>query len=107
MESTGGQLGRLSRLQESAQDADPTSSTAMVYWLGYDAPEVPVTEAGNLSVAGTGRAEDGAQTVCTPVSRPAATTSGPRPTATSGTTSESPRTSRRQASVRPHRPRRV
>jgi len=61
MESTGGQLGRLSKLQESAQDADPTSSTAMVYWLGYDAPEVPVTEAGNLSVAGTGRAEDGAQ----------------------------------------------
>lgn len=61
MNSTEGQLGRISKLQDSAGEADPTAETAMVYWLGYDAPEVPISEANNLSVAGPGRAEDGAQ----------------------------------------------
>ncbi len=58
MESTSGQLGRIEKLQRSAENADPTAKTSMVYWLGYDAPEIPVAEAGNLDVAGKGRAED-------------------------------------------------
>ncbi|REK84527.1 hypothetical protein DY245_43000 [Streptomyces inhibens] len=57
MESTDGQLGRLSKLQRSAENADPSAKTSMVYWLGYDAPEIPVSEAGNVDVAGKGRAE--------------------------------------------------
>ncbi|MGW5663921.1 alpha/beta hydrolase [Streptomyces sp. NPDC003758] len=61
MDSTRGQLERVSKLQDSAGEADPTADTAMVYWLGYDAPEVPISEANNLDVAGPGRAEDGAQ----------------------------------------------
>ncbi|MFJ9466196.1 alpha/beta hydrolase [Streptomyces caniferus] len=60
MESTGGQIGRMGRLQNAAGDADSGAKTSMVYWLGYDAPEIPVKEAGNLEVAGTGRAEDAA-----------------------------------------------
>ncbi|MDG4858964.1 alpha/beta hydrolase [Streptomyces sp. T-3] len=60
MDSTGGQLGRISKLQDAAVDADGSADTSMVYWLGYDAPEVPVAEAGNLGVAGRGRAEDAA-----------------------------------------------
>ncbi|WP_336052070.1 alpha/beta hydrolase [Streptomyces sp. CA2R101] len=58
MESTGGQLQRVDALRRSAEGADPSAKTSMVYWLGYDAPEVPVSQAGNLGVAGTGRAED-------------------------------------------------
>ncbi|POX51563.1 alpha/beta hydrolase [Streptomyces sp. Ru72] len=61
MDSTRGQLERVSKLQDSAGEADPTADTAMVYWLGYDAPEIPISEANNLDVAGPGRAEDGAQ----------------------------------------------
>ncbi|MEU6330870.1 alpha/beta hydrolase [Streptomyces sp. NPDC047049] len=60
MESTGGQLQRVDALRRSAEGADPSAKTSMVYWLGYDAPEVPVSQAGNLGVAGTGRAEDAA-----------------------------------------------
>ncbi|GAA3160704.1 MULTISPECIES: alpha/beta hydrolase [Streptomyces] len=60
MDSTGGQLNRLGKLQRSAEEAEPSESTSMVYWLGYDAPEVPVAEAPNLAVAGTGRADDAA-----------------------------------------------
>ncbi|OKI00732.1 hypothetical protein A6A06_17480 [Streptomyces sp. CB02923] len=58
MESTDGQLERVDKLRRSAQHADPTAKTSMVYWLGYDAPEIPVSEAGNLDVAGKGRADD-------------------------------------------------
>lgn len=32
----------------------------MIYWLGYDAPEVPLAEAPNLGIAGTGRADEAA-----------------------------------------------
>ncbi|OKH99706.1 hypothetical protein A6A06_21710 [Streptomyces sp. CB02923] len=60
MESTGGQLDRIDKLQRAAMREDPTSSTSTVYWLGYDTPEIPVSQAANLSVAGTGRAEDAA-----------------------------------------------
>ncbi|MFE0379094.1 alpha/beta hydrolase [Streptomyces inhibens] len=60
MESTGGQLSRIDSLQNSAREADRDAKTSMVYWLGYDAPEIPVSEANNLDVAGTGRAEDAA-----------------------------------------------
>ncbi|MFI7098174.1 alpha/beta hydrolase [Streptomyces sp. NPDC050161] len=60
MESTEGQLGRMDKLQNAAGDADPGAKTSMVYWLGYDAPEIPGSQAGNLDVAGTGRAEDAA-----------------------------------------------
>lgn len=60
MESTGGQLDRMNKLQNAAGDADPNAKTSMVYWLGYDAPEIPGSQAGNLDVAGTGRAEDAA-----------------------------------------------
>ncbi|MET9291309.1 alpha/beta hydrolase [Streptomyces sp. NPDC003077] len=60
MESTGGQLDRMDKLQRAAMREDPNASTSMVYWLGYDAPEIPVSQAANLSVAGTGRAEDAA-----------------------------------------------
>ncbi|WP_028810678.1 alpha/beta hydrolase [Streptomyces flavidovirens] len=61
MDSAGGQLNRISKLQDAAEDADPGASTSAVYWLGYDAPEAPVGEAANVDVAGSGRAEDGAQ----------------------------------------------
>jgi hypothetical protein len=57
MDSTGGQLARMDKLQRSAERADPSANTSMVYWLGYDAPEIPVAEAPNLAVAGTGRAD--------------------------------------------------
>ncbi|MFH8345140.1 alpha/beta hydrolase [Streptomyces sp. NPDC018045] len=60
MDSTGGQLDRMDKLQRAAMREDPTASTSMVYWLGYDTPEIPVSQAANLSVAGTGRAEDAA-----------------------------------------------
>ncbi|MFD8324933.1 alpha/beta hydrolase [Streptomyces lydicus] len=60
MESTGGQLSRMDSLQNAAKIADGNAKTSMVYWLGYDAPEIPVSQAGNLDVAGTGRAEDAA-----------------------------------------------
>ncbi|MFB6436796.1 alpha/beta hydrolase [Streptomyces sp. NPDC056411] len=58
MDSTGGQLARIEKLQRSAEAADGTAKTSMVYWLGYDAPEIPVQEANNLDVVGSGRAED-------------------------------------------------
>ncbi|BCK71550.1 hypothetical protein Srufu_055030 [Streptomyces libani subsp. rufus] len=60
MESTGGQLSRIDSMQNAAKIADGNSKTSMVYWLGYDAPEIPVSQAGNLDVADTGRAEDAA-----------------------------------------------
>lgn len=60
MDSTGGQLSRIEKLQRSAERADPSANTSMVYWLGYDAPEIPGTDAPNLAVAGTGRADDAA-----------------------------------------------
>ncbi|MFC9878261.1 alpha/beta hydrolase [Streptomyces libani] len=63
MESTGGQLQRVDALRRSAEGADPSAKTSMVYWLGYDAPEIPVSEAQNLDVAGTGRADDAAPTL--------------------------------------------
>ncbi len=61
MDSTSGQLKRVDQLQRSAESADSTADTSVVYWLGYDAPEIPVTEASNLEVADTDRAEAGAQ----------------------------------------------
>ncbi|MEV6595185.1 alpha/beta hydrolase [Streptomyces acidicola] len=61
MDSTGSQLNRIEKLQRSAESADPTADTAVVYWLDYDAPEVPVTEAWNTEVADSDRAEAGAQ----------------------------------------------
>ncbi|WP_051798695.1 alpha/beta hydrolase [Streptomyces sp. NRRL S-337] len=60
MNSTGGQLSRIEKLQRSAERADPSANTSMVYWLGYDAPEIPSDDAPNLAVAGTGRADDAA-----------------------------------------------
>jgi hypothetical protein len=60
MESTGGQLSRIDSMQNAAKIADGNAKTSMVYWLGYDAPEIPVSQAGNLDVAGSGRAEDAA-----------------------------------------------
>ncbi|GAB7031272.1 alpha/beta hydrolase [Streptomyces sp. NPDC021749] len=60
MNSTGGQLSRIEKLQRSAERADPSANTSMVYWLGYDAPEIPSSDAPNLGVAGTGRADDAA-----------------------------------------------
>ncbi|MEU9175207.1 alpha/beta hydrolase [Streptomyces sp. NPDC048420] len=61
MDSTNSQLNRIEKLQLSARGADSTADTAVVYWLGYDAPEVPVTEAWNTEVADDDRAEAGAQ----------------------------------------------
>ncbi|MDI3422143.1 alpha/beta hydrolase [Streptomyces luteolus] len=61
MDSTGGQLTRIGKLQDAAENADSSASTSTVYWLGYDAPEAPLMEAANTDVAGPGRAEDGAQ----------------------------------------------
>jgi hypothetical protein len=61
MDSTSGQLNRIDKLQRSAESADSTADTSVVYWLGYDAPEVPVTESANTDVADTDRAEAGAQ----------------------------------------------
>ncbi|MDQ8700923.1 alpha/beta hydrolase [Streptomyces sp. LHD-70] len=58
MDDTRANLARISRLQNSADDADSDATTSMVYWLGYDAPEMPGAEAANLDVAGPGRAED-------------------------------------------------
>ncbi|KAA6214599.1 hypothetical protein CP973_36640 [Streptomyces albofaciens JCM 4342] len=60
MDSTRGQLARIGKLQDSAQSADHSAETSMIYWLGYDAPEVPLAEAPNLGIAGTGRADEAA-----------------------------------------------
>ncbi|BDM73045.1 hypothetical protein HEK616_65320 [Streptomyces nigrescens] len=60
MSSTGGQLSRIDKLQRSAERAEPGATTSMVYWLGYDAPEIPSDDAPNLAVAGTTRADDAA-----------------------------------------------
>ncbi|WP_371494158.1 alpha/beta hydrolase family protein [Kitasatospora sp. NBC_00374] len=55
LESMPGQIERIDRLQSSALgSAQPGQSVSVISWLGYDAPEV------DLSVAGRGRAEDGA-----------------------------------------------
>ncbi|GGX17485.1 alpha/beta hydrolase [Streptomyces noursei] len=59
-DSTGVNLIRMDKLQNAAGDADHDAKTSMIFWLGYDAPEIPGSQAGNLDVAGTGRAEGAA-----------------------------------------------
>ncbi|MET8703786.1 alpha/beta hydrolase [Kitasatospora sp. NPDC004723] len=61
--STGGQLGRASDLQEAAKNASKGTNqkVSVISWLGYDAPEVPVVQEQNLSVAWDSRAKDGAE----------------------------------------------
>ncbi len=63
IDSTGGQLTRVSDLQEAAKQASKGTNqkVSVISWLGYDAPEVPVVQAPNLSVGSTGRASDGAE----------------------------------------------
>ncbi|MFR9674669.1 alpha/beta hydrolase [Streptomyces sp. TR06-5] len=59
MESVPGQLERIDRLQGAAEEHAGGGNVAMVTWFGYDAPEATGGDA-NVSVAGTGRADDAA-----------------------------------------------
>ncbi|MFD8785527.1 alpha/beta hydrolase [Kitasatospora sp. NPDC059599] len=63
IDSTPGQLARVDDLREAAKQASKGSgqNVSVISWLGYDAPEVPVLQEPNVSVAGTTRAEDGAE----------------------------------------------
>ncbi len=63
IDSTGGQLTRVNDLQEAAKQASKGTNqkVSVISWLGYDAPEVPVVQAPNLSVAWDSRAKDGAE----------------------------------------------
>ncbi|MFJ2863996.1 alpha/beta hydrolase [Kitasatospora sp. NPDC087314] len=63
IDSTNGNLARVNDMQDAAKKAAKGTipKVSVVYWLGYDAPEVPVLEANNLSVAWTGRSDDGAE----------------------------------------------
>ncbi|MFJ2865468.1 alpha/beta hydrolase [Kitasatospora sp. NPDC087314] len=61
--STGGQLERINDMQESAKRAakGTNEKVSVISWLGYDAPEIPLMQEANVAVAGTTRAEDGAE----------------------------------------------
>jgi hypothetical protein len=59
MESIPGQLERIGKLQNAAEEQAKGEDVATVIWLGYDAPEATGGDA-NLSVSGPGRAEDAA-----------------------------------------------
>ncbi|MEE1788905.1 alpha/beta hydrolase [Streptomyces sp. SP17BM10] len=63
IDSTGGNLARVNDMQDAARSASKGTNqkVSVVYWLGYDAPEIPVMQAPNLAVGGTTRAEDGAE----------------------------------------------
>ncbi|MEE1821625.1 alpha/beta hydrolase [Streptomyces sp. BE20] len=63
IDSTGGQLARVSDLQEAARQASKGTNqkVSVISWLGYDAPEVPIQQAPNLAVVGTTRSSDGAE----------------------------------------------
>ncbi|MEV8327089.1 alpha/beta hydrolase [Kitasatospora sp. NPDC056731] len=63
IDSTHGNLARVNDMQDAAMSASEGKNpkVSVVYWLGYDAPEIPVVEANNLSVGWTSRAEDGAE----------------------------------------------
>ncbi len=63
IDSTGGNLARVNDMQDAAKRAakGTNEKVSVVYWLGYDAPEIPVVQAPNLSVGWTGRSDDGAE----------------------------------------------
>ncbi|WP_229929254.1 alpha/beta hydrolase [Kitasatospora xanthocidica] len=63
IDSTHGNLARVNDMQEAAKQASKGTNqkVSVIYWLGYDTPEIPVMQAPNLSVGWTGRAEDGAE----------------------------------------------
>ena len=56
-----GDLKRARDTAIGAAEMDPNSATASIAWLGYDAPQITITDAsGNLGVAGEGAARSGA-----------------------------------------------
>ncbi|GAB7188077.1 hypothetical protein ATKI12_7908 [Kitasatospora sp. Ki12] len=59
--SMPGQIERINALQRASMQTAPGAKVSVISWLGYDAPEIPVMEAPNVAVAGTTRAEDGAE----------------------------------------------
>nr|BFD96271.1 hypothetical protein KitaXyl93_76310 [Kitasatospora sp. Xyl93] len=61
--STGGQIERINSMQEAAKEASKGTNqkVSVISWLGYDAPEIPVLQEANAAIAGTTRAEDGAE----------------------------------------------
>ncbi|MET8624758.1 alpha/beta hydrolase [Kitasatospora sp. NPDC004669] len=63
IDSTHGNLARVNDMQEAAKQASKGTNqkVSVIYWLGYDTPEIPVVQAPNLSVGWTARAEDGAE----------------------------------------------
>ncbi|MCX5213059.1 alpha/beta hydrolase family protein [Kitasatospora sp. NBC_00240] len=58
--SVPGQIERIGALQQAASSEAPGQRVSTIFWLGYDAPEVPPS---NLSVVGTGRAEEAAESM--------------------------------------------
>ncbi|WP_055590279.1 alpha/beta hydrolase [Streptacidiphilus griseoplanus] len=59
MDSVDGQLGRIGKLQNSADKWSDGQPVSTIMWLGYDAPEASGGDL-NTSVLNKGRAEDGA-----------------------------------------------
>jgi hypothetical protein len=58
IDSTAGELKRIDLLQQAALAKHPTGAVSTVYWLGYDAPEMPSVS--DVSIATTTRADSGA-----------------------------------------------
>lgn len=56
--STAGELKRIDLLQQAAGLAHPSGPVSTVYWLGYNAPEMP--SAADYGIATTTRADNGA-----------------------------------------------
>ncbi|MFJ7247891.1 alpha/beta hydrolase [Kitasatospora sp. NPDC098652] len=63
IDSTGGNLARVSSMQEAAKQwsKGTNQKVSVVYWQDYDAPQIPVMQTADFDVADTGRAEGGAE----------------------------------------------